>query len=158
MEPKIVSRNEIKLIGMQYIGANQNGEIPALWAEKFIPRADEIKNVVGELIYYGVCECACEGECKCSEGSDFYYTACREVSSFDNVPDGMITKTIPAAKYAVFTHKGPLSELNETYGKVYSEWLPASGLQIAGNYSFEYYDERFCIKNNLELDIYVPVK
>lgn len=158
MEPKIVSRDEIKLIGIQYIGANQNGEIPKLWGEQFLPRMGELKNVVGEQVCYGLCECMCKGECKCGQGSDFLYIAAREVSHFDEVPEEMVTKTVPAAKYAVFTHKGPVSTLQDTFQKIYTEWIPASGLVIAGNYNFEHYGECFDNSENSLMDIYVPVK
>ncbi|HPP74677.1 MAG TPA: GyrI-like domain-containing protein [Armatimonadota bacterium] len=158
MEPKIITREEIKLIGMQYIGNNSNGEIPKLW-ENFLPRIEEIKNQSGECVCYGVCECLCEGECKCGCGGDFSYIAAREVSSFDDVPEGMITRTIPASKYAVFTHKGLLESLNKTFEDIYSKWIPAAGLEIAGSYDFEYYDEQFKdFAPDSELDIYVPVK
>ncbi|MEN6521378.1 MAG: GyrI-like domain-containing protein [Armatimonadota bacterium] len=158
MEPKIVTRGEIKLIGNKYIGANLNGEIPALWDKQFLPRMSEIKNVVNGNASYGLCECMCKGECKCGQGAEFYYIAAMEVSSFDEVPDGMSTKTVPAAKYAVFTHKGPVSKLHDTFQKIYTEWIPASGLEIAGNYCFEYYGGCFDNSENSLMDIYVPLK
>ncbi|MEN6370874.1 MAG: GyrI-like domain-containing protein [Armatimonadota bacterium] len=158
MQPKIVSRNEIKLAGIQYIGSNQNGEIPRLWDEQFLPRMNELENVVNGDVCYGLCECMCKGECKCGQGADFYYIAAMEVSNFDEIPAGMATKTVPAAKYAVFTHKGPVSKLHETFQKIYTEWIPASGVEIAGNYNFEYYGECFDNSENSLMDIYVPVK
>ncbi len=158
MVPKIVMRDDIKLIGMEYFGNNANGEIPQLWGV-FIPRSGEIKNAAPNGAFYGVCECKCEGECQCGNGGSFLYTAAREVTSLDAVPEGMISRTLPPAKYAVFTHRGPIATLNQTFEKIYTEWLAANNLVPNAAYGFEYYDERF--KEDApdsELDIYVPVK
>ncbi|MGO5053896.1 GyrI-like domain-containing protein [Lachnospiraceae bacterium LCP25S3_G4] len=38
-----------------------------------------------------------------------------EVSSDDKLPHDLIAKTIPASKYAVFTHKGAISDILKTY-------------------------------------------
>ena len=157
MEPKIISRDEIKLVGMQYIGSDIS-EISKMWCS-FIQRTAEIKGRVNEKVCYGIGECTCEGECKCGQGADFSYIAGVEVDSFDQLPAGMITRTLPASKYAVFTHKGPLSALSTTYENVFTKWIPASGLQPDANFAFEYYDERFnANSDNSEVDIYVPVK
>lgn len=158
MEPRIVEREEFNIIGMQYIGNNQNGEIPQLWGQWF-PRVPEIKNQAGKHIFYGLCECLCEGECKCGQGGDFSYIAGIEVISLDEIPEGLVGRTIPAAKYAVFTHKGSLESLQETFGYIYGTWLPTSGYTPASTFGFELYDERFDnFSEKSELDIYVPIK
>lgn len=157
MQPKTVNRDQIKLVGMQYIGNNENGEIPQLW-ESFITRAKEIGGTINNRAFYGVCECICEGPCKCGMGGDFLYIAAVEVSEFDGVPEGMVTKTIPAAKYAVFIHKGSLDGLCDTMNSIYCKWIPESKITPNQKFCFEYYDERFDNSPNSELDIYVPVK
>lgn len=158
MEHKIVERGEFKVVGMQYIGNNQNAEIAKMWGE-FFPRIGEIKNNAGKHIFYGLCECLCEGECKCGAGSDFSYIAGIEVTSLDDIPEGMAGRTIPASKYAVFTHKGALETLKDTFGYIYGTWLPTSGYTPAQSIGFELYDERFDnFSEKSELDIYVPIK
>jgi AraC family transcriptional regulator len=158
MEPKIVTKNEIKVIGLQYIGNNQNGEIPKLW-ESLFQRIHEIKNGIHYGACYGICECICEGECKCGSGGDFLYVACIEGTSLDDIPEGMVGKTIPASKYAVFTHKGSLEALQTTLMNIYTKWIPAAGLEPCGKHMFELYDERFDdFSEKSELEIYVPVK
>lgn len=158
MEPKIVTRDQFNVIGMQYIGNGQNGEMSKLW-ETFMPRMGEVKNAVNKGLAYGICECMCEGECTCGAGADFYYMACIEVANLDDIPEGMTSKTIPAAKYAVFTHRGSLETIGKTFEDIYCKWIPASGLEPNAKYGFELYDERFkCCAEDSEIDIYVPVK
>nr|WP_242840192.1 effector binding domain-containing protein [Clostridium botulinum] len=38
-----------------------------------------------------------------------------EGTSFDYIPEGMVAKVIPQGKYVVFTHKGSVEKLQETY-------------------------------------------
>jgi AraC family transcriptional regulator len=162
MEPEFVTRDEFKVVGMQCIGRNQSGEFGRLW-ESFLPRMGEIKSGSRAGACYGVCSCGpeCEPEngiCKCGEVG-FSYMACVEVSDTDRIPAGMVDKTIPAAKYAVFTHRGSLDKLGDTYSYIYQTWLKDSGCQLSGSLCFELYDERFDPAGaNSELDIYLPVK
>lgn len=162
MEPRFVTRDEFKVVGLQCISKNENDEFGRLWGD-FIGRMDEVKNRVGQCVCYGMCECGPEcdpekGVCKCEEVG-YKYTACVEVSDANEVPAGMITETIPAKKYAVFTHKGCLSKLSDTFSQIYQTWLPGSGCELSGSFGFELYDDRFNpIGENSEIDIYVPIK
>jgi AraC family transcriptional regulator len=150
LEPKIVEKASFHVVGMQFVGDNKQGGIPALW-EFFLPVA--MKHISPEgTTWYGICDCIGIEGVVC-------YTAGYEVPDLSNIPAGMIGNTVPANKYAVFTHHGPLSGLGATWGKIYSEWLPASGLERAEGPDFELYDERFKDDSvDSELDIYIPVK
>lgn len=44
--------------------------------------------------------------------TDFTYYIGVEVTSDNIVPEGMVTLTIPAKQYSVFTHRGPMKKLN----------------------------------------------
>lgn len=152
MEPKIVTRDTFMVVGTEYIGRNENGEIPKMWGEQFIPRIREISNGVEEGVFYGLCSCA-------GEDVGFSYIAAKEVLGLDAIPQGMVGRTIPAATYAVFTHIGSLENLNRTYEQIHQQWLPESGYERTDSYEFEYYGNRFDILSPAsELDIYFPVK
>ena len=71
------------------------------------------------------------------------------------VPDGMVRKTVPAGKYAVFTsERGPLQKVVfETWKRIWSE-LPSRSF-IA---DFEVYDQRAADPGDAVVDIYVGVK
>ncbi len=53
-----------------------------------------------------------------------------EVTSFDYIPEGMVAKVIPQGKYVVFTHKGSIHKLQETYKYIWEMWIPFSKLEL----------------------------
>ena len=61
----------------------------------------------------------------------------------DTAFDGGVLWDVPAAEYAVFDHVGSLATLCHTFDFIFSEWLPASGRQMAAAPLLEIYDERF---------------
>lgn len=161
MQPKFITKDEFTVVGMECVGSNQDGLFGRLW-EGFIPRMSEISNS-RQGVCYGMCGCGpdCEPEkgiCKCEE-SGITYMACVEVSGTGEIPAGMVSKTIPANKYAVFTHKGNLDKLGDTYNYIYQTAIQEHGCEMAGSYCLESYDERFNpVGDDSELDIWVPVK
>lgn len=154
MEPKIIEKDSFMAVGMKYYGSNKNNETLELW-KTFNSRMGEIKNVVNDKIAMGVCEFVENF----TDESKFTYFACQEVDSFKNIPQGMQGLTVEKNKYAVFTHKGPVDRLGDTYEYIYGSWLPRSEYQLAESHDFEYYDERFNPGHkDSELDIYIPIK
>lgn len=61
--------------------------------------------------------------------------------------------------YAVFTHKGTVDTLIQTYQYIWGVWFPKSGFQIADRDDFECYTERFAGADHdkSEIDIYFPI-
>ena len=53
--------------------------------------------------------------------------ACLELHADAEAPDGIVVETLPAGRYAVHTHKGPYELLANSYRRLFTEWLPASG-------------------------------
>lgn len=99
MNVKELELGEIKLVGITEKICMPNNTIPQLW-EKVMQRIHEIKNIIPGCSY-GVAE-------NMSDDFSFDETVGFSVSSFEDIPEGMITKTIPSQKYLVFTHKGLL--------------------------------------------------
>ena len=77
------------------------------------------------------------------ERQTFEYMTAVEVDAFDALPPGTGRMRVPAHRYAVFTHQGHVSALRDTWGAIWSDWLPRSGLTPANTPDFERYDERF---------------
>ena len=73
----------------------------------------------------------------------FEYMCAVEVSTFDGLSAEIGRMRVPEQRYAVFTLDGPLSGLQNLWGSIWKEWLPASGLRPANTPDFERYDERF---------------
>lgn len=159
MKPKIVEKDVILMVGLRHYGSNQNREIPDLW-HTFLQRADEIRHLGDPTHYYGLCTCPKAEIAKEASDTPFEYVAGREVTRFDDIPKDMVTRELPAATYAVFTHKGPLSSLDQTQAYVYGTWAKENAGRLEGDYDFEFYDENFdpAGSEDSEMTIYIPIK
>lgn len=149
MEPKIVTKPAFVVVGMEYRGENKNNEIAQMWQE-FIPRIREIEHIVDDEVSYGVC--------RDIEGTDeFEYVAAMEVDSPADIPEGMVSWTVPEQKYAVFACTLPT--LHEAYKHVFETWLPQSDYERGDGPDFELYDKTLdpAVEGS-ELYIYVPIK
>ncbi len=149
MQGKIVSVDEFKAVGMTYFGDNNNGEIPKMW-QIFNQKFMEISNISKPVLFYGICDSDMD------EQGRFDYAAAVGVDSFENVPETMVTKTIPAGNYLVYTYEGDIKNLGEFYGKIFETYLPQSGHEMDMRPQLEVYDDRF-MKTGA-FDIYIPVK
>lgn len=152
MEPRIIERGPLTIVGLLYFGENQNGEIPQLWGQ-FNPRVAEIPHRVPDA-GYGFCFT------DHPQSANFWYLACVAVEQVTAIPADMFARSVPAHTYAVFTHRGPVSALGETYAQAYKGWLPSAPYELAAHFDFELYDDRFNLKDeaNSELEIYIPVR
>lgn len=149
MEGKIVNFKSFKAVGVTYFGSNEKGEIPALW-EVFNKRYGEIKHKNNTVLCYGICDDDIDPQ------GQFHYTACTEVESFQDVPQGMTTKVVQEGKYIVYTYSGAIKDLGEFYNKIFTSWLPEADCEMDCRPQLELYDGRF--SDNGEFDIYIPVK
>lgn len=149
MEGKILTIKGFKAVGITYFGDNKKGEITKLW-DTFNKQYNQINQKSKTMLCYGICD-----DMPDSEGR-FHYTACAEVDSFLDLPEGMVTKVVREGKYVVYTYSGDLKALGEFYENIFTKWLPASGYQFDQRPQFELYDQRFM--NNGEFDVYFPVK
>ncbi len=116
MNLKIVSKDSIHVVGVEYVGENKNDEIKEMWGQ-FNAIMNTISNQqVPMKACYGVCYMLPED----TNPGTFRYIAGVETKSLNDIPQGMKGITIPAGKYAVFTHKGKLDTLHQTYANIYS--------------------------------------
>ncbi len=154
MEPKFITKPAMTVVGVSYVGKNENNEIPQLWGQ-WNARSNEIKHKTG-MCAYGACFTNPEGA---GEG-EFEYVACMEVSDSSDVPDGMVVRQIPEHKYAVFTHRGALDTIGDTYKYIYETWLPQAEVELhPEKFDMELYDDRFKFDSDeSEFDILVAVK
>ncbi len=155
MEPKFVDLPEFGVVGLagRYVVGKTEG-IPALWM-KFVQRWQHAKRPFPK-VSYGICYDESEG----TEGEalPFTYMAAFALDADDPAPEGLETRSVPANRYAVFTHRGPVMAIQDTYAAIFGTWLPPSGYRRAEGPDFELYDERFDEETmSGEIDIYVPV-
>ena len=152
MEPKIKELEGFKIVGLRYFGDNKKQEIGQLWGE-FNRKCDKIKHIKENAPAIGLC-IMLPGEME-----KFEYVAGMMVDSTDDINPEFVAREVPPSKYAVFTHKGLLFNLGETYNYIFTEWVKNCGYEINTMLNFEWYDDRF--KDNdpaSEFDIYVPIK
>jgi AraC family transcriptional regulator len=149
MEGKLVNIKGFKAVGLSYFGNNSKGEIPQLW-QILNSRYKEIPNKSSSMLCYGICDDEMDSDGK------FHYSACVEVDSFQDLPEGMETKIVPEGKYLVYTYMGELKDLGEFYNNIFAKWVPSSGYEMDFRPQLELYDDRFM--NNGEFDIYVPIR
>lgn len=155
MEPKVVVKDEFTVVGLTCSTTLKENIIPALW-EEFNSRVGEIKNRTSPNLYIGVSQFSAN-----PVDEVFTYMAGVPVESVDEIPEGMVCKTIPKQEYVVVTHKGKLDTLGNAFDYIYGTWLPKSGYELIEADDFEVYDdERFLGADNeeSEVDIYIPIK
>ena len=158
MIPEIKEKKGFTVIGLRYFGNNANNEIPELWGQ-FLQHWDEVKNVAHPHHSYKVCTSPeAGGDTNASEG-EFEYVAGREVTGTDAIPEGMVAREVPGGKYAVFTHRGSLANLQETYRYIYGEWAQKGEYKPTGATDYEFYNEKFdpAGSEGSELYIYIPI-
>ena len=147
MNHKIVELSDFNVVGMEYVGKNENEEIGAMW-EVFLERQNEIE-APNNAITYGV-------SYHMDMSGNISYIAGLKVATVSNLPNGMKSILVPAGKFAVFTYKGDIKDISNFWNQIYSQYLPELKLQPANRIPFEYYDERFC--QDGELYIYIPIE
>jgi len=133
MEPEIVTRSEVKVVGVARHYQEEDLDIETLWSA-FRPNVSQIVNRVGGDAF-GIYEEYQESETNVG----FSYICSVEVSDFDHVPEGMIARTIPEHLYAVFQHKGAISFLPDTLKYIWGSWLPKSNYDYVEKPDFELY-------------------
>jgi AraC family transcriptional regulator len=155
MEPEIMEMDEFWVIGMQNsYRTDKPNEIPRLW-DQFISRIDEITDR-DRSVLFGICYSKLIDGAPCE---DFEYTASAKVLQSATPPEGMVKIHIPKNRYAVFTHRGPITKLQETVKFIWGSWIPQSKYKLVDSPDFELYDRRFNPETmSGELDIYVPIK
>lgn len=161
LQPQLVDRPQLHLVGLgaKFISvlsprANNAQVIPALW-HQFINRNTEIPYRDGPAAY-GLVECLPKAER--SDEMEMFYIAAAPVTTIDALPTGMISRTLPAGRWAVFTHRGSLETLGQTMRFIHREWMPESGLQAREGPELEYYGPKFNPQSaDSELEILLPV-
>jgi AraC family transcriptional regulator len=166
MEPKIVDRAQIMLVGFSFFGDpfklsggwTEENEIGRLW-QRFMAylteHADQLKHLKREAGSYELhiehAETRRTGEYEVFVGL--------EIARLEDVPAQLSVKILPPIAYAVFTLAG--QQIFSDWSKLIEEWLSRSGYQRAYDFGFEFYDERFKGLQQIDesvLDVYVPVK
>lgn len=124
MEPKIINRNSFQVMGLltRITPEDENIEIYGLIWKEFESYRHQIMPNSTDQAYYGVSFSTGE------EGINDYLAgmAVRDVPA---IPDGLVVREIPAARYAVF--ECPVPKIGETYQMIFREWLLHSQYELS---------------------------
>ncbi|MDE1361757.1 Regulatory protein SoxS [Bacillus paralicheniformis] len=157
MNYKIVEKEPFQVIGKALevtVKDDQNKkDIPAFWNElNHNGFTDSLKPDIGPLGFLGVCMDFND------QADTFHYVIGVEKTSADT-PAGCVEKPIPAATWAVFEAVGPVnSAVQATWERIFSEWFPATGYELANAPQFESYpkDGNIMAQDHIT-EIWVPV-
>lgn len=156
MDYKIVKKEAFTVIAnaktFPYEGAKEI--VPQFWQEHF-------QSGKGAVV------CGCYGiNIDLEMGQEnFEYLIADPYDPQKEIPEGFVTKTIPAFDWAVFPCRGAMPDaLQDVNTKIYTEWLPAlKEYEFAAGYCVEYYDdptkyEKGTQDENYYCEIWIPVK
>lgn len=131
--------------------------MPQMW-QNYMARFSEIKNIEPCGENYGICQYV--DAAVFTDETPFVEFVGARVSSFEEIPEGMIARYMPEQKYAVFKHKGAVDALGKTYDYIYATWLPRSGEEVAKTDDMEMYGPEFNPQDPEKsvVYIYVPLK
>ena len=170
MKVTVQKMDEIKVIGYEIVpdGAVDVKTSGAYWQGKdfsAVSKEDFARAAEGSDAEIGIWDHPADDTGKLS------YFFGPVVKSFDFVPAGMKTLTIPAAQYAVFTSDpadltGDVSGFADTiracWKYIYTEWLDNNGEYVydENGLAFEYYADKNGTRSSQEavMNIFVPVK
>lgn len=147
LEPTVVLKPRRRLIGMNtmFYGSDSDKnnfalKLPTLWGE-FLPRLHEVEGTLGTNCYGAIQHV--------SESSDqLSYVAGIEVEASATIPAGMVEFFVPESRYAIFTHDGPVPQLDNTVNYIYSNWLLGSDYQHSYGPDLEVYGPQYDPNSN----------
>lgn len=145
------TKDSIKVIGIQIRTTNENNQqakdIPKLWSrfqeENLFDKIPNKKS--SELIglYF---------DYESDYTKPYNYMICCEVTSLENIPEGLVSKIVPTSDYTIFKAEGKFPDcIEKAWEKIWG-----SDLKRAYHYDFEIYKK--IDLNQSEIDVYVGVK
>ncbi len=156
MNYKIVKKDSFTVMGAskRFDYENCKEKIPQFWKEHF--EKGRGRYVCG-MFGINIDE---------SMGNDsFEYLIADLYNPVMDIPEGFVTKVIPAFTWAVFSCDGPLPQaLQDVNVKIFAEWLPAlKEYEFAAGYCIEMYDapDKYAngtMDEKYHSEIWIPVK
>ncbi len=154
-DPEIRAVQTLLLCGLRrYYRYEERAGIPLLW-QRFGPHIGTIPGQTPQGDAYGVC---LRAEDDAAEGFD--YLAAVPMRSLDDLPGELVGVRIPASTFAVFQHRGHISEIGATCAAA-GEWLARTGRAQPGVavMMVEYYPPSFDPRSGLGgCEVWVPVR
>jgi predicted transcriptional regulator YdeE len=133
MKPEIISRSAFMVMGIvnRVTPADEDATTYERIWRRFEAYHEQIKSHSTDQAYYGVSfATGIEGV--------FDHVAGMAVGKVGAVPEGLVVREVPAARYALF--ESPVQRIGETYRHIFSQWLPKATYETStSSPSFERY-------------------
>lgn len=147
MEPKIISKDQFKIIGVKKRIKSESPHFHNVWKE-FTKNYDKIKASSIDNGFYGI-------NFEPDENNFQDYIAGIAVDNDYQNSDRAFTEHIqPSSLYAVFECK--LNNIGPTYMKIFSEWVKNNQYSLRNFSCFEYYPPN-TVKPDDIVFLYIPI-
>ena len=146
LDYRIVKKASFTIIGVKkrFNSDTSYQEVPEFWNEWLAQ--GEKRPIMGTF-----------GACLDMDGKDFDYWIADLYFPWEDIPEGCETRVIPESTWAVFPCT--MDTIQDTNTKIWSEWLPAlRGYSLAGEYDIEVYLPPEEGSEDVEVDIWIPLK
>ncbi|MGE6256450.1 zinc ribbon domain-containing protein [Heyndrickxia sporothermodurans] len=159
-EPRFVFKQGFLFSGIctrsnNAVEAAPNGEIPKMWDRYFSQRiTDQIQYQVkpSETI-------ALYSDYESDFNGDYDFSIGTTVENTGNLSNDLVSKSIPASTYAVFTTKvGKINEIIPMAWMDIWKWFETAKVERTYTGDFELYDERCANPEQAQVDIYIAIK
>ncbi len=155
LEPRYEIIGDIKLVGTLSTTTMQNLQFTRYW-EEFFPQYNKAEHKDNNR-FYGTM--FWEDQPTMTQDMPINYLVGVPEEVLSDPQEPWVKHTIKGGSYAVFTHKGPVERIQETYMYIYGTWLQNSTYEERYGDQFEYYDERFKDQSpDSIVEIWVPVQ
>lgn len=149
MDYRIEEKAQFTVMGVsrKFSSETSYQEIPKFWEEHF-------RNGGGEKVkgMFGVCIDSRDN----GSAMEFDYLIADVYDPCAEIPEGCVTRVIPAGTWAIFPCS--VKTLQDVNTKIWSEWLPnCKDYKLAGNYNIEMYTEMCDDPAKQYCEIWVPV-
>lgn len=161
IEPKaIVTIEDIEVYALRHVGDYSKigtaFEILMKWA--YTNKIKHKKDLMGKDAYaYGISY----DDPNVTQIDKLRSDACISNTDRVEVQDGIIATKIRGGKYAQFLHKGPYTNLKETYNNIFSSYIKNNDIKLRDVPVFEQYlnrDPRRTKPENLKTLIHIPIE
>ncbi len=165
MQPIIVQKEEIILVGMSFYGDpfetsagwTEENQIGRLWQRLMGYLSENAGAIQQRVPIHASYEVHVYGPETITKGLFEVFVGI-PVERLEAVPVDLLVKILPATQYAVFTLQGV--QISSDWHLEIDQWIAGAGYQQALPFSFQYYDARFKGIDQIEeliLDVYIPV-
>ncbi|WP_025025922.1 GyrI-like domain-containing protein [Caldalkalibacillus mannanilyticus] len=152
---KIIDKEDLRLVGVHLQCENLSEyqiEIPKA-QQNLQSLMNKIEHIISPTIFYGV------HKADADETEDGYWK-CVAVERYENIPEGLVTLTIPQGRYSVLLHTGSAKDIHHTYNHLHKQ-IEEAGLEIEmSRWTIEEYNFNQPTDHNINMKVQIhePIK